>query len=86
MMYGYACNETPELMPIPIMCAHEIARQIDYLRRTSYPDIFGPDGKCQVSVVYENDKPVGIDTIVVSAQTKPEVELELVKEIITKEV
>lgn len=86
MMYGYACNETPELMPIPIMCAHEISRQIDYLRRTSYPDIFGPDGKCQVSVIYVDGKPVAIDTIVVSAQTKPGVDLDLVKEIITKEV
>src|SRR5690554_6031121 len=86
MMYGYACNETPELMPIPIMCAHEIARRIDYFRKTKYPHMLGPDGKCQVSISYVDGKPSAIETIVVSAQTKPGVELDVVKEIITKEV
>lgn len=85
-MFGYACNETPELMPLPIMLAHDIARSIDELRKRKYNHIFGPDGKCQVSVRYENDQPVSIETIIISAQTKPNVELNYIKRIITEEV
>lgn len=86
MMYGFACNETPELMPLPIVVAHEIAKEIDTLRKTKYNHIFGPDGKCQVSVRYVDGKPFAYDTIIVSAQTRPGASLSLAKEIITDEV
>lgn len=86
MMYGFACNETPELMPVPIVIAHEIAKEIDSLRKAKYNHIFGPDGKCQVSVRYVDGKPIAYDTIIVSAQTRPEVELSIAKEIIVEEV
>lgn len=86
MMYGFACNETPELMPVPIVIAHEIAKEIDSLRKAKYNHIFGPDGKCQVSVRYVDGKPVAYDTIIVSAQTRPDVELSVAKEIIIERV
>jgi S-adenosylmethionine synthetase len=70
IMYGYACNETRELMPLPIMLANRLSQEIDKSRKEMYAHIFGPDGKCQVSVAYENDKPKKVQTIVVSAQTK----------------
>lgn len=82
MMYGFACNETPELMPLPIMTAHEISKEVDYLRRNKYNHIFGPDGKCQVSVRYVDGLPVAYDTVIVSAQTRPGVELSVAKDII----
>ncbi len=86
MMYGYACNETPEFMPYTLMITHDIARTVDELRKTKYPHLFGPDGKCQVSVKYNKNAPVIIDTIIISAQTKPGVELDKVKEILMNEV
>jgi len=86
IMYGYACNETPELMPLPIVVAHDIAKQLDSLRKNKYSHIFGPDGKCQVSVRYEDDEPVAYETIIVSAQTKPGVDLSIAKQIIMHEV
>lgn len=86
LMFGYACRETPELMPLPIVLAHDIARSIDELRKAKYGHVFGPDGKCQVSVVYENDEPIAYETIVVSAQTKHGVQLDYAKEIILNEV
>jgi S-adenosylmethionine synthetase len=86
MMYGFACNETPELMPLPIMVAHEISKEIDTLRKAKYNHIFGPDGKCQVSVRYVDGQPFAYDTIIVSAQTRPEASLSLAKEIIIEEV
>ena len=86
MMYGYACNETPELMPLPIVVAHDIAKQLDSLRKNKYSHIFGPDGKCQVSVRYEDNEPIAYETIIVSAQTKPGVELSIAKQIIMHEV
>lgn len=86
MMYGFACNETPELMPLPIVVAHEIAREMDHLRKTKYGHVFGPDGKCQVSVRYADGKPISYDTIIVSAQTRPGVELSVAKGIIIDEV
>ena len=86
MMYGFACNETPELMPLPIVVAHEIAKEIDTLRKAKYNHIFGPDGKCQVSVKYVDGQPFAYDTIIVSAQTRPEASLSLAKEIIIEEV
>lgn len=86
MMYGFACSETPELMPLPIMVAHEISKEIDSLRKAKYNHIFGPDGKCQVSVRYVDGQPFAYDTIIVSAQTRPEASLSLSKEIIIEEV
>ncbi|PKK97920.1 MAG: methionine adenosyltransferase [Tenericutes bacterium HGW-Tenericutes-2] len=86
MMYGFACNETPELMPLPIIVAHEIAKEVDALRKAKYNHIFGPDGKCQVSVRYVDGQPFAYDTIIVSAQTRPGASLSLAKEIIIEEV
>ncbi|PKK97340.1 MAG: methionine adenosyltransferase [Tenericutes bacterium HGW-Tenericutes-3] len=86
LMFGYACKETPELMPLPIVVAHDIARSIDELRKAKYGHVFGPDGKCQVSVVYENNEPIAYETIVVSAQTKHGIQLDYAKEIILNEV
>ena len=85
-MFGYACKETPELMPLPIVVAHDIARSIDELRKAKYGHVFGPDGKCQVSVVYENNEPIAYETIVVSAQTRHGIQLDYAKEIILNEV
>jgi S-adenosylmethionine synthetase len=67
-MFGYACDETPELMPLPISLAHRISRQLAAVRKDGTLPYLGPDGKTQVSVVYEDGKPIGIDTILVSTQ------------------
>jgi S-adenosylmethionine synthetase len=68
IMFGFACNETPELMPLPISLAHRVARKLAAVRKTGQVKYLRPDGKTQVTVLYENDKPVGIDTILVSTQ------------------
>ena len=68
LMFGYACNETPELMPMPISLAHRISRRLAEVRKQGDLPYLRPDGKTQVSVQYENGKPVGIDTILVSTQ------------------
>ena len=68
LMFGYACNETPELMPLPISLAHRLSRQLSVVRKSGELGYLGPDGKTQVSVVYEDGKPVGIDTILISTQ------------------
>jgi len=86
MMYGYACNETLEAMPVPIVVAHKISRTIDNLRKFKYKHLFGPDGKCQVSVRYNNGKPMRFDTIVISAQTLPDVTVDDITPIIMEEV
>ena len=73
MMFGYACDETKELMPMPIMLAHKLTRGLAKARRSGALPFLRPDGKSQVTVVYENNKPVRIDTIVVSTQHAPDI-------------
>ena len=68
IMFGFACNETPEFMPLPISVAHRAARQLSVVRKSKLLPYLGPDGKTQVTVVYEEGRPVGIDTILISTQ------------------
>jgi S-adenosylmethionine synthetase len=68
IMFGFACNETPEFMPLPICLAHRISRKLAAVRKTGQLSYLRPDGKTQVTVLYEDDRPVGIDTILVSTQ------------------
>ncbi|NJN73618.1 MAG: methionine adenosyltransferase [Limnothrix sp. RL_2_0] len=68
LMFGYACNETPELMPLPISLAHRLSLKLSQVRKSGELDYLGPDGKTQVTVAYDDGKPVGIDTILISTQ------------------
>lgn len=86
MMFGYACDETPELMPMPIMYSHRLTRGLADVRRKGIAPFLRPDGKSQVSVVYEDDKPVRIDTVVVSSQHTPDVKHKQLREAIIEEV
>ncbi|HHY71321.1 MAG TPA: methionine adenosyltransferase [Thermoanaerobacterales bacterium] len=86
MMFGYAVNETPELMPMPISLAHKLAKKLADVRKNRVLPFLRPDGKTQVTVQYEDSKPVRVDKIVVSAQHKASVEMLTLKEGITEEV
>ena len=86
MMFGYACNETPELMPLPISLAHRLAKKLTDVRKDGTLDYLRPDGKTQVTVLYEDDKPVYVDTVVVSTQHSPDVSLEKIREDLIREV
>lgn len=72
LMFGYATNESPELMPLPILLAHKLTKRLADARRAGVPSFLRPDGKSQVSVEYDDDKPVRIDTVVISTQHSPE--------------
>ena len=74
LMFGFACNETPEYMPLPISLAHRISRRLAAVRKTGQLPYLGPDGKTQVTVIYEEGRPVGIDTILVSTQHAPNID------------
>ncbi len=86
LMFGYACKETPELMPLPISLAHKITAKLAEVRKNGTVPFLRPDGKAQVSVKYVDDKPVSIDTIVVSTQHDEDVTLEVLQEAVMKEV
>ena len=86
MMFGYACTETPELMPMPIMLAHKLCRALSSARREGVLDYLRPDGKSQVTVEYEGTKPVRVDTVVVSAQHSALVNMNTLREDIIEKI
>lgn len=86
MMFGYACDESPTLMPLPITIAHELTQSLAQKRKSGMLPFLRPDGKSQVTLRYENERPVAIDTIVLSTQHSPEIDLDTLKEAIVEEV
>jgi S-adenosylmethionine synthetase len=86
LMFGYACNETPELMPMPITFAHKLTKRLADVRKSGLLNFLRPDSKSQVSIQYINDKPIRVDTVVVSSQHMPDVTYETLREGIIEEV
>ena len=86
LMFGYACNETPELMPMPIMLAHRLVERLSQVRRRGELDYLRPDGKSQVSVRYVDGRPVAVETVVISTQHSPDVTLEKIRQDIIEKV
>ena len=86
LMFGYACTETPELMPLPIMLAHKLVKGLSCMRRDGVLDYLRPDGKSQVSVEYDNGKPIRVDTVVVSTQHSSTVSNDTLREDITDRI
>ena len=86
LMFGYACDETPELMPLPISLAHKLARQLTAVRKNGTLDYLRPDGKTQVTIEYHDDVPARVDTIVISSQHSDSVTLEQIRADIIKNV
>mgnify|MGYP000427528389 FL=1 len=86
LMFGFATDETPELMPMPIMYAHKLTQRLATVRKNGALDFLRPDGKSQVTIEYENGSPKRVDTIVVSSQHKPDVTHETIREAVIEEV
>ena len=86
LMFGYACDETEELMPLPISLAHKLSKRLTEVRRENIIDYLRPDGKTQVTVEYDGEKPVRVDTIVVSTQHLPDVDMNVLKKDIIEKV
>lgn len=86
MMFGYASNETPEYMPLPISLAHKLTKKLSDVRKNNELDYLLPDGKSQVTVEYENGKPLRIDTVVISTQHSPDVSLDKIREDVIEKV
>src|SRR5574337_1812200 len=86
LMFGYATDETPVLMPMPIMLAHQLTRRLAEVRRTEILDYLRPDGKSQVTVEYVDGKPNRIDTVVISAQHSPDVSHKQIREVLREQV
>ncbi len=86
LMFGFACDETPELMPMPIQYAHGLTKRLAYVRKNNVLDFLRPDGKSQVTIEYQDKKPVRVDTVVIATQHSPNVKDKDLKEGIIEEV